>query len=197
MRASIYVRVSTKDQTCEMQLRELREYCQRRGWEIAGEYVDTGGSGSKTSRPQLDRIMRDAGEHRFDCVLVWKLELWGHSVSNLVASLQALQSLGIRWIATTQNLDTDENNLVGKLLLHILASVAEFERSMIQDRVKAGMSAAKHQGVSFGRPKVVFDRKRTLDLKTSGYSLREIGGILGVGRGTIERFLLSQNSNLD
>ena len=122
-----------------MQLKELREYCERRGWTISGEYVDTGWSGAKASRPELDRIMYDAGMHRFDAILVWKLDRFGRSVLNLSEQLARLNSWGIRFLATSQALDTDASNPTSRLMLHILASVAEFEREMIRERVSAGL----------------------------------------------------------
>ena len=151
MKAAIYARVSTIDQTCEMQLRELREYCSRRGWLVFADYVDTGWSGTKASRPELDRLMRHAVEHQFDCVVVWKLDRFGRSVLNLVESLNKLASAGVRFIATTQSIDTDESNPTSKLLLYILAAVAEFEREMIRERVMAGLKSAKHRGKQLGR----------------------------------------------
>jgi DNA invertase Pin-like site-specific DNA recombinase len=189
MKVAIYARVSTIDQNCAMQISELRRYAKARGWKISGEYVDTGWSGAKASRPELDRLMGDARLRKVDCILVWKLDRWGRSVSNLVASLQELAGLGVRWIAVTQNLDTDEANPVGKLLLHILASVAEFERSMIQERVKAGMQAAKHRGKKFGRPKAIFDRRKALDMRERGATVRAIARKFGVGIGTVHRLI--------
>ena len=192
MKAAIYARVSTVDQKCEMQLRELREYCIRRGWEIAGEYVDTGWSGTKASRPQLDRLMKHAGEHQFDCVVVWKLDRFGRSVLNLVESLNKLASAGVRFIATTQSIDTDESNPTSRLMLYILAAVAEFEREMIRERVVAGLASAKHRGQHLGRRKLLFDRERVLNLHRGGKSIREIAAALDVNRGTLHRFLLTQ-----
>ena len=128
MRTAIYARVSTADQNCEAQLRELREYCARRGWEIVTEYIDTGWSGAKASRPQLNRLMKDARERRFDVVAVWKLDRWGRSLAHLVESGQQLASMGIRFLAVTQNIDTDENNPMARLLMHLMAAFAEFER---------------------------------------------------------------------
>ena len=192
MKAAIYARVSTVDQKCEMQLRELREYCIRRGWEIAGEYVDTGWSGTKASRPQLDRLMKHAGEHQFDCVVVWKLDRFGRSVLNLVESLNKLASAGVRFIATTQSIDTDESNPTSRLMLYILAAVAEFEREMIRERVVAGLASAKHRGQQLGRRKLLFDRERVLNLHRAGKSIREIAAALDVNRGTLHRFLLTQ-----
>jgi putative DNA-invertase from lambdoid prophage Rac len=192
VRAAIYARVSTADQTCELQLRELREYCERRGWDVAGEYVDAGWSGAKASRPQLDRLMADASERRFDSVLVWKIDRFGRSVLNLNQQLALLGSYGVRFIATSQALDTDQSNPTSRLLLQILASVAEFEREMIRERVRAGMRAAKHRGKRLGRSKVVFDRSKALAMYEDGASLRDIAAALDVGRGTVHRFLLSQ-----
>ncbi len=189
MRAAIYARVSTVDQHCEMQLRELREYCQRRGWTIAGEYVDTGWSGAKANRPELDRIMRDAAAHRCDAVLVWKLDRFGRSVLNLSEQLQRLSSHGIRFLAISQAIDTEQSNPTSRLLLHMLAAVAEFERELIKERVKAGMAAAKHKGTRVGRPKVALDQRRVLKLHKSGFSQRAIAEALGVGKGTIARLL--------
>jgi len=163
MKAAIYARVSTVDQKCEMQLRELREYCGRRDWQIAGDYVDIGWSGTKASRPELDRLMRHAVEHRFDCVVVWKLDRFGRSVLNLVESLNRLASAGVRFIATTQSIDTDESNPTSKLLLYILAAVAEFEREMIRERAVAGLANARHRGKQLGRRKLLFDRDRALN----------------------------------
>jgi putative DNA-invertase from lambdoid prophage Rac len=111
-----------------MQLINLRDYISSRGWQNVGEYVDTGWSGAKASRPQLDRLMRDACLRRFDSVLVWKLDRWGRSLPDCVRSMQELAALGIRFVAITQNIDTDESNPASRLLLHIFAAFAEFER---------------------------------------------------------------------
>jgi putative DNA-invertase from lambdoid prophage Rac len=188
MRAAIYARVSTTDQNCEMQLRDLREYCERRGW-TAEEYVDTGFSGAKVSRPALDKLMRDARRKEVDVVLVWKVDRWGRSIRNLVDSVGELDRLGIRWIATTQNIDTDEHNPTSRLILHIMAAVAEYERELIRERVRAGMSTAKVRGKRLGRPKACFDRTRAQDLKAKGFSLRSIARQLGVGKDTVAHAL--------
>jgi putative DNA-invertase from lambdoid prophage Rac len=189
MTTAIYARVSTTDQNCEMQLRELREYCTRRGWQIADEYVDTGWSGAKASRPQLDRLMKDAGQHRFGCVLVWKLDRFGRSMSNLVDGLRQLSTYGVRFLATSQSIDTDQANPTSKLILWILAAVAEFEREMICERVKAGMKAAKHRGIRCGRPKLQVDRARILRLRQGGASVRVIAKQLGISIGTVHSLL--------
>ena len=110
MRVALYCRVSTVDQNCEMQLRELREYAKTRKWKITAEYVDTGWSGTKANRPELNRLMADARARRLDAVLVWKLDRWGRSIRDSINSIQELVGLGVRFIAVTQNLDTDESN---------------------------------------------------------------------------------------
>src|SRR5436190_15700127 len=191
MKAAIYARVSTSDQNCEMQLRELREYAHRRGWEVAGEYVDTGWSGAKASRPQLDRLMLDASRRDFDAVLVYKLDRFGRSVRNCLDGIEALRTHEVRFLAVSQNIDTDESNPTSRLMLHILAAVGEFERELIRERVSAGMRSAKAQGTrsgkAIGRPRRVFDRDEVLRLRQDGISFAKIARQLKVGIGTVAR----------
>lgn len=192
VKVAIYARVSTTDQNCEMQLRELREYCQRRKWTIGGEYVDTGWSGSKADRPQLNRLMKDARDHRFDCVLVWKIDRFSRSVLHLNQQLAELGAWKIRFVATSQNIDTDESNPTSRLIVHILAAVAEFERETIRERVKAGMKSAAAHGKKCGRPTAVFDRKRASELQGQGKSVRAIAAVLGTSRASVQRLLAAQ-----
>jgi len=192
MKAAIYARVSTSDQDCGMQLRELREYALRRGWIVAGEYVDTGWSGAKASRPQLDRLMQEAGKRSFDAVLVYKLDRFGRSVRNCLDGIEALRAHGVRFLAISQNIDTDESNPTSRLMLHILAAVAEFERELIRERVCAGVRNARQKGKRLGRPKRVFDRQRAVELRQQGRSLPQIARELGVGLGTVVRALDGQ-----
>lgn len=185
MKAALYARVSTSDQNCEMQLRELREYCVRRGWDIAGEHIDTGWSGAKASRPQLDRLMQDARRRRFDTVLVWKLDRWGRSLAHLVQSIQELSGLGVRFIAITQNIDTDESNPMARLLMHLMGAFAEFEREMIRDRTVSGVRAAKARGKVLGRPRRVFRRDEVVSMRAAGSSWSMIARALGVPVSTV------------
>ena len=189
LNAAIYARVSTQDQNCEMQVRELGEYVVRRGWQVSAEYIDTGWSGAKASRPELDRLMKDAALRRFDAVLVWKLDRFGRSVRNCLDGIENLRAHGVRFLAVSQSIDTDESNPTARLLLHILASVAEFERELIRERVRAGIKSAKHKGKQLGRKRVVFDRSRAEEMYKDGATLREIAIALHVGRGTVHRFL--------
>jgi putative DNA-invertase from lambdoid prophage Rac len=189
LQAAIYARVSTTDQTCEMQVRELREYALRRGWTVVNEYVDTGWSGAKASRPELDRLMKDAALRRFDAVLVYKLDRFGRSVRNCLDGIAALGSHGVRFLAVSQSIDTDHTNPTARLLLHILASVAEFERELIRERVCAGVRNAKRTGKQLGRKRVVFDRGKAVEMHQRGASVRQIAASLGVGAGTVHRVL--------
>jgi DNA invertase Pin-like site-specific DNA recombinase len=189
LKVALYARVSTTDQSCQMQLDELREYCNRRQWRITKEYVDTGISGTKTSRPALDQLMQAAQEHRFQCVLCWKLDRWGRSITHCIGTIQQLKSWQIRWISYTQNLDTDEKNPAANLLLYILAAVAEFEREMIRERVKSGITHAQVLGKHCGRPKIVFRRDHVRELREGGMTVRAISEALGLKRMTVYRAL--------
>jgi len=164
-RAAIYARVSTTDQNCDLQLRELREFVTRRGWESAGEFVDAGISGGKASRPALDRLMSAAARREFDCILVWKIDRFGRSVLHLSQQLAALTSYGVRFLAVSQAIDTDTTNPSSRLMLTILAGVAEFEREIIRERTVAGVRAAKARGAQLGRPRRVFHRGEVVRLR--------------------------------
>jgi len=205
VKVAIYARVSTADQNCERQLTELREYCQRRNWPIAGEYVDTGWSGAKASRPQLDACMKDAKHHKFDVVMVWSLDRWGRSVSHLVKSIEELSGYGVGWMSYTQNLDTSDGNPMGKLILTIIGAIAEFERAMIRERVNSGLTSYRKaftegrigkqrqsksgKNLAVGRPQRVFRRDEARKLRKSGMSFRAIAKALAVPLATIQRAL--------
>src|SRR5262245_2625067 len=122
---ALYARVSTDDQRCDLQLNECRAYCERRGWTVYGEYVDTGWSGAKGSRPQLDKLLTAAGKHMFDVVMCWKLDRFGRSVANFIEHLEKLNRAGVRFMCVSQSIDTDEQNPGSRLLMQILAAVAE------------------------------------------------------------------------
>src|ERR1700751_2351213 len=157
MRAAIYARVSTSNngQDPRVQTREIREYCERRGWQIAGEYVDLGISGTKEKRPELDRLMAEAHRRRFDAVIVWKFDRFARSVSHLLRALETFQALGIHFVSLSESLDT--STPTGKMVFTVLGAVAELERSLIVERVKAGLRNARAEGRSLGRPRVIVD----------------------------------------
>jgi DNA invertase Pin-like site-specific DNA recombinase len=195
-RVAVYARVSTSDQTCESQLRECLEYVARRGWTVADQYVDTGWSGKLASRPELNRLMADARQRRFDAVVVWKLDRWGRSLVHSIQSIQELAALGIRFLAITQNIDTDESNPMSRFMLQIFAAFSELEREMIRERVTAGVRNAKRKGVQLGRRRVVFDRTKAIAMHEAGSSIREIASALGVGVGTIHRVVFQKRADL-
>jgi DNA invertase Pin-like site-specific DNA recombinase len=179
MRVAIYARVSTANngQDPAMQTRELKEYLTRRGWEFAGEYVDVGVSGTKEKRPELDRLMADAHRRRFDVVAVWKFDRFARSVSHLLRALETFRALGIEFVSLSEQIDT--STPMGKMVFTILGSVAELERSMIVERVKAGLRNARAKGKRLGRPHVVVDNARILALRARGCSWRTIARQVG------------------
>jgi DNA invertase Pin-like site-specific DNA recombinase len=185
-RVALYARVSTSNgqQDPEMQLRELREYAKHRELAIIGEYVDKM-TGSKDSRPALNRLMADASRRKFDAVLVWKLDRFGRSLRHLVNALAELEALGLSFISLRDNLDLSTPS--GRLMFQIIGAMAEFERSLIQERVKAGLRNAKAKGRRLGRPRVIVDEAEVLAMRESGASWRTIAKKLGVGVGTAHR----------
>jgi len=191
-RVGIYARVSTPDgkgQSPEMQLRELREHCERRGWKMVGEYVDRM-TGSKDSRPELDRLMADAHKRRFDVVIVWKFDRFARSVSHLLRALETFKALGIEFVSFSEQLDT--STPAGKLVFTVLGAVAELERSLIIERVRAGMRNAKAKGKCIGRPAQTYldqDARRSIweAHKRGGVSLRQLAIQFSTSLGTVQR----------
>ena len=179
-RTALYARISTANsgQSPEMQLRELREYCDRRGWTIAGEYVDAGISGAKDRRPELDRLMTDAYKRRFNVVAVWKFDRFGRSVSHLLRALDTFRVLGIEFVSLSESLDTATP--AGRMVLTVLGEVAELERSLIAERVRAGLRNARAMGKRLGRPRVVVDAATIGRLRSQGRTVREIASELGI-----------------
>jgi len=189
MRVGIYARVSTLNgQSPEMQLVELREYASRRGWDVIGEYVDIGVSGSKESRPELNRLMADAHSRKFDGVLCWKVDRFGRSLRHLVNALADLDSYGVAFVSFRDNLDLSTPS--GRLTFQIIAAMAEFERSLIQERVRAGLRNAKAKGKTLGRPRRIVSSDEMVRMRKLGASFREIGQAIGASPGTVRTRLL-------
>jgi DNA invertase Pin-like site-specific DNA recombinase len=176
-----------------MQTRELREYCDRRGWTIAGEYVDVGISGTKERRPELDRLMQDAHRRRFDAVVVWKFDRFARSVSHLLRALETFKAQGIEFVSFSEQLDT--STPAGKMVFTILGAVAELERSLIVERVRAGLRNARAQGKRLGRPRVAVDTAKIAALRASGASWKMITRQLGISAGTAKRAFYSLSKN--
>lgn len=185
-RIALYARVSTlNNQNPELQLAELREYAARRDWIVVEEYVDRGVSGSKDSRPALNRLMAHAHRRNFDAVLVWKIDRWGRSLKHLVVSLADLDALGVAFVSLRDNLDLSTPS--GRLMFQLLGAMAEFERALIQERVRAGLAHARAKGIRLGRSRVFVSESRVLDLRKTGLSWRAIAKELKVGAGTVHR----------
>ena len=175
MNTAVYIRISTEGQRTDSQEQELKRYCRQRGWKNLVTYTDTI-CGAKSSRPQLDRMMRDIRAGKIERLLVFKLDRLGRSLTHLALILDELNRLQVPLIASSQGIDTSTDSPAGRLQLNVLMAVAEFERGIIKERVKAGISAAKARGVKFGRPQTINGRAAEVKkLKAKGLGLRAIG----------------------
>ena len=194
MRVAIYARVSTANngQDPTMQTRELREYAERRGWIVAGEYVDIGQHGHLEKRPQLDRLMADAHKRRFDVVCVWRFDRFARSVSHLLRALETFKALGIDFVSYSEQMDT--STPAGKMVFTVLGAVAELERSLIVERVRAGLRNARAKGKTLGRPRAVVDARRIAALRSQGRTVREIADELGYSRSLVHKTLANGES---
>ena len=187
MNIAVYARVSTnnKGQDVDMQLIDMRKSIESKGWNLFHEYVDRGISGSKSSRPQLDKLMRHASEKKFDAVLVWKLDRFGRSVRHLVNAIAELESFGVSFISLKDSIDL--TTAQGRLMFQIIAAMAEFERELIRERVKAGMANARSKGKRIGRPSLGIDHNQVVALKASGASWNDVSEALCCSPATAKR----------
>jgi len=184
---ALYARVSTTQQDPDVQLHELRALATTRGWRVIGEYVDAGVSGASTSRPELSRLLTDAHRGRFAGILVWRLDRLGRSLRHLVTVVEDLLARGIEMISATEP-HMDSTTPTGRLLRNIFASVAEYEREMIRERVIAGLRKAKASGKRIGRPRAVLNRLRIDQLRREGLSWRKISGTMGLPKSTVYQY---------
>lgn len=193
-RAAIYARVSTTNhgQDVTLQTREMGEFCQRRGWTVA-EYVDEGVSGSKEKRPALDRLMADAYKRKFDAVVVWRFDRFARSVSHLLRALETFNALGIAFVSLSEQMDT--TTPTGKMIFTVLGAVAELERSLIVERVRAGLRNARAKGKRLGRPRIVVDAARIASLRASGASWRTVAREVGINTATARRAIRGRDKN--
>lgn len=207
MNVALYVRVSTADQNCELQLRELQDYVSRQGWAIHEIYQDMM-SGAKSSRPGINKLLEDAWNRRFDCVLVWKLDRFGRSLLDCLNNIGVLERGNIRLISVTQGIDTDHRNPASKFLLQVLGAAGEFERELIIERSRAGQKRYKQdfeagkvgktvhsrsgKDLAPHRPKKFFDREEVVRLhgeEGGGLSIRQIAKRMRISVGTVFRVL--------
>jgi DNA invertase Pin-like site-specific DNA recombinase len=191
-RVAIYARVSTVNhgQDVSMQTRELRQFAEARGWSVAGEYIDAGVSGAKDSRPELNQLMGDAHKRRFDVVCVWRFDRFARSVSHLLRALETFKALGIDFVSYSEQMDT--STPAGKMVFTVLGAVAELERSLIVERVRAGLRNARAKGKTLGRPRVSMDAAKVGRLREQGRSIREIADQLGVSRSLVHKTLANR-----
>ena len=193
-RVALYARVSTKNhaQDPETQLIALREYAKARDLEVFNEYVDVGISGSKDSRPALNRLMADARKRRFDAVLVARFDRFARSTRHLVLALEEFNALGVDFISLSESIDT--STPMGKMVFTVLGAVAELERSLIRERVIMGLQRAKAQGRQLGRPRVITCEDQLLKLSEQGLSSRQIAKQLGLSPSTVLRRLAASKT---
>jgi DNA invertase Pin-like site-specific DNA recombinase len=184
-RVAIYARVSTTNhgQDVTVQTRELQQFAEARGWRLVDSYLDLGISGSKDKRPELDRLMADAHRRKFDVVIVWKFDRFARSVSHLLRALETFNALGISFVSLSEQMDT--TTPAGKMVFTVLGAVAELERSLIVERVRAGLRNARAKGKTLGRPRAAVDIARIDSLRASGLSWPKIAVEMGVSVGTV------------
>lgn len=187
-RVAIYLRVSTTDQTTDNQRLAIQAYVKHHdGWTIAREYQDVGVSGAKHDRQGLDQLKADCAKGKFDVLIVWKFDRLARSTSHLLETLELLRQHDVGFVSVTESIDT--TTAAGKMVLTFLAAVAEFEREIIRERVNAGLTRAKANGVKLGRPRVGFDLQRAIELRQQGLGYKQVAAQLGVPRTTLFRYL--------
>jgi DNA invertase Pin-like site-specific DNA recombinase len=186
-RAALYLRVSTVDQNPETQGIELRQFAKQRGYEIVQEYVDHGVSGTKVRRPALDQLLKDANRRKFDAVLVWSSDRLARSTKHFLQVLDELNELGIQFLSQREAIDTD--GPLGRAIIVIISAIAELERSLIVERVRAGMRRAKLEGRRIGRTPLDVDRVALVRDRGAGMSLSRVAKKYGLSRASVVRFV--------
>ena len=185
---AIYARVSTVEQEVGLQLADLRALAAQRGWTIAGEYVDEGVSGGQVSRPELDRMMADAQRGLFNVVIVWKFDRFARSTQHLLKALDEFRQLNIEFVSMREAVDT--STPMGRMVFTLLGAIAEFERDLINERVRAGVAHAQATGIHCGRPTVEIDVRPAVALLAQGRGLKQVAKILGLPLTTLRRRLV-------
>jgi DNA invertase Pin-like site-specific DNA recombinase len=185
--AALYIRVSTKEQNTDSQLVPLQAYAQLRGFDETLVYIDEGISGAKDRRPYLNELMKDARLRRFDTLIGARFDRFARSTQHLLSALEEFRALGIDFISLGESIDT--TTPMGTMVFTIVAAFAQFERSIIQERIRAGLELAKRKGKQLGRPKQIFDRDKVIELADQGLSARRIAKILHLSDRTVRRCL--------
>ena len=190
-RAVLYMRVSTLDQHPENQQHDLRQLAAQRGWQIVEEYVDHGVSGARARRPGLDQLMHDARQGGFDVVLVWACDRLARSVRHFLEVLDELNRLNLEFVSFREQLDT--GGPLGRAVVVIISAIAELERNLLIERVRAGMRRAKLEGQRLGRPRLSVDRDALIRDRASGQSLTQLAKAYQISRASVVRLLQSSN----
>ena len=183
----IYTRVSTKDQSVDMQLNDLERYSKERGLNIFKAYKDSGVSGTKETRPALSELMDDARKRKFDIVLVWRFDRFARSTKHLVTALYEFRNLGIDFISYQENIDT--SSPLGEAIFTIISAMATLERDIIAERVRGGLRKARANGKRLGRPKSEVDASKVLEYRKQNKSIRQIAHELNLSKGMVQRTL--------
>ncbi len=186
-RVGIYVRVSTKDQSVEMQLNDLQRYSKERGFEVFKIYKDNGVSGTKDTRPGLNQLMDDARKRRFDIVLVWRFDRFARSTKHLVNALYEFRNLGIDFISFQENIDT--SSPLGEAVFTIISAMSKLERDIIAERVKGGLRKARANGKRLGRPKSEVDTDKIVEHRKQKKSIRQIASEMNLSNNLVFRTL--------
>jgi DNA invertase Pin-like site-specific DNA recombinase len=190
-RAALYCRVSTVDQHPETQLGELQQFAANKGFQIVGEYTDHGYSGVRARRPELDRMMDDARRHRFDVLLVWSCDRLARSTKHLLQTIDELNGMGIQFLSQREAIDTE--GPLGRAILVIVSAMAELERCIIIERVRAGMRRARLEGRQIGRSRLDVDRQQVIDDRRSGMSLTQVAKKHSISRASVCRLMKEAN----
>jgi DNA invertase Pin-like site-specific DNA recombinase len=193
-RAVLYLRVSTLDQHPETQAIELRQFAQQRGYQVVHEYVDHGFSGARVRRPALDQLLKDANRHKFDAVLVWSSDRLARSTKHFLQVLDDLSELGIQFLSQREAIDTD--GPLGRAIIVIISAIAELERSLIVERVRAGMRRAKLEGRRIGRTPLDVDHAALVRDRLSGMSLTVVARKHGLSRASVVRFVRESQTRI-
>src|SRR5437899_3790593 len=192
-RVALYCRVSTGDQTCDNQLRDLREYCRARGWTDVREFIDTGISGTKERRPALDKMMAEVKARKVDVVVVAAFDRAGRSVRHLVETLELFRHLGVEFISLRESIDT--GSPLGTAVFTIIAAIAQLERSLIVERVKSGLRRARAEGKRLGRPRLKVDERQLRIVSSQKLPVRTAAKALGVSASSYLRLVRQQHAN--
>ena len=194
-RAALYCRVSTVDQHPETQLGELRQFAANKGFQVVGEYIDHGYCGVRARRPELDRMMDDARRHRFDVLLVWSCDRLARSTKHLLQTIDELNGMGVQFLSQREAIDTE--GPLGRAILVIVSAMAELERCIIIERVRAGMRRARLEGRQIGRARLDVNRDQVIRDRRSGMSLTQVAKKHGISRASVCRLVKESSASPD